>query len=449
MSSRYNALVRQLYQVNQFTPAKLGLGTTSRLHELLDAPLERELKGTVVHVAGSNGKGSTCYKVAAALRARGKRVGLFVSPHVSSFRERIQVDGEPLSEADAATGLERAFAAAAALERGGGGGEPPAAATFFEIVTCAALRHFADAGVDAVVLECGLGGRLDSTNIVRDPAATAITSIGLEHTRVLGDTLDAILLEKAGIVKQGAPVVAGSLVDHAALRAVAEARGAGAYVQVAASSAGVAAGDFDAENTAIARALLGVVPARLGGGPVGAAGEPRVEAALATRPPCRFEAVTSPCGRRVVLDVAHNGDAVAALGAKLRAEYGADTPFRAVVALSSDKAVGPCVEALRGIAPPHRTHVTQADHARARPAADLAASVGGDAVAAADPDATEAVRRALAAMGPDEVLVVCGTIFIMADVREALGFDEPRDAEHVAAVYGSGLRGSQDNVLRL
>ena len=172
------------------------------LHARLGSPLENELRRKVVHIAGTNGKGSVAWKVARTLQSAGLRTGLFVSPHVSSFRERAQVNGELISEARVAALLAEIFAAMDA-------GPEPVRATFFEITTALALRHFAESGVDALVLEAGLGGRLDATNIVAAPALSVITSIALEHTRVLGGTVEAIAAEKAGIMKPGVPVVVG------------------------------------------------------------------------------------------------------------------------------------------------------------------------------------------------------------------------------------------------
>ena len=153
---RYDAVVRRLYQINMFHPAKLGLENMHQLHARMGAPLANELAGRVVHVAGTNGKGSVCWKIAAGLRAAGLKTGLFVSPHVSSFRERVQVNGVLVPEADVVRLLDQVFEIVDDPRT-----ELGVQATFFEAVTAVALRHFADEGCDAVVLETGLGGRLD------------------------------------------------------------------------------------------------------------------------------------------------------------------------------------------------------------------------------------------------------------------------------------------------
>ena len=153
--SEYERLVRKLYQTNLFNPVKLGLENMDRLHEILGRPMDRP-DVAVVHVAGSNGKGSVALKTAHTLQRHGGiKVGLFVSPHISSFRERIQIDGVPISEMQVEAHLRKVF------DICDSGGIP---ATFFEVTTALAFRIFDAEGADVVVLETGLGGRLDATN---------------------------------------------------------------------------------------------------------------------------------------------------------------------------------------------------------------------------------------------------------------------------------------------
>jgi dihydrofolate synthase/folylpolyglutamate synthase len=180
---------------------KLGLEKMAALAAALGHP-ERRLR--FLHIAGTNGKGSTAAFCAAALRGRerqtGERTGLFTSPHLISIRERFQVDGAPISREAFTAALARVLAAAETLPPELG--EP----TFFELLTALALVHFAGEGVAWVVWETGLGGRLDSTNIVT-PAIAVITGVALDHQEFLGDTIEAIAREKAGILKPGIPAV--------------------------------------------------------------------------------------------------------------------------------------------------------------------------------------------------------------------------------------------------
>jgi dihydrofolate synthase/folylpolyglutamate synthase len=196
--------------------ARLDLGPIRRLLARLGAP---EAGLSVLHVAGSKGKGSTALLAEALLVAAGERVGTFTSPHLERWTERIRIDGREVDGAPLAAAVERLRPHVEALRAE----TPDAAPSFFDATTAAALLLFRDAGLDRVILEVGLGGRLDSTNAVQ-PAVTCITTIELEHTDKLGDTLAAIAAEKAGIAKPGAPLVTGALHPEAA--AVVEARAA-------------------------------------------------------------------------------------------------------------------------------------------------------------------------------------------------------------------------------
>lgn len=192
-----------------------GLEVMEALVEALDHP-ERSL--AIVHVAGTNGKGSVCAMIESVLRASGLKTGLYTSPHLISFQERFRVNGISISEKKLnryILALE-ADADAACEERG------LRRATFFEISTLIALQFFADEQVDVAIIETGMGGRWDATNVVY-PLCSVITKIGMDHTEFLGDTLEAIAVEKAGIIKSGRPVI--SAPQEACVRAVLEKRG--------------------------------------------------------------------------------------------------------------------------------------------------------------------------------------------------------------------------------
>ena len=178
-----------------------GLSRTQELLRLLGNP-EKKLK--FVHIAGTNGKGSTAAMTASILQKAGYRVGLYTSPYIYRFNERIQVDGEQIPDEAVCelTEFIRPHAEAMADETG----EHP---TEFELMTAVAFEHFARSECDIVVCEVGLGGRLDSTNIIDPPEACVITRIGLDHTEFLGDTPAKVAAEKAGIIKKSIPVVVG------------------------------------------------------------------------------------------------------------------------------------------------------------------------------------------------------------------------------------------------
>jgi len=173
---------------------KFGLEGISKLLDPLGNP---HFRFPSIHIAGTNGKGSTASMIAAIFTAAGYRTGLYTSPHLVSFRERIRIDGKPIPERDVAEVMSR-------LERAIRRQRP----TFFEATTALGFAWLAEKDVDIAIIETGLGGRLDSTNVVQ-PIVSVITTIGLEHTEILGNTLEKIALEKAGIIKKRVPCVTG------------------------------------------------------------------------------------------------------------------------------------------------------------------------------------------------------------------------------------------------
>ncbi len=272
---------------------RLGLGPMRDACARFGHP-EQALR--TVHVAGTNGKGSVCAMVAEIARAQGLRAGLYTSPHLCRFAERIRIDGEPIDDDALADTLGRALGHAPDL-------------SFFEAATLAALLAFRDAGVDLAILEVGMGGRLDATNVIPAPVAAGITRIALDHTERLGATRVEIAREKAGIAKPGLDLVLGPMPPdvRAAIDQVARAHGA-----TTSSIDGVPAparvglpGEHQKTNARVA-AVLG---ARIGASP-GA-----IEAGVANvRWPGRLERIGE-----FLLDAAHNPDGAEALASHLRA----------------------------------------------------------------------------------------------------------------------------------
>ncbi len=207
-------------QALRYTHSLLRFGMKpglERIRELLDR-LGNPHKGLrVVHVAGTNGKGSTCAMLSSILKSAGYRTGLFISPYVIDFRERIQVDGGMIAKEDFARIAARVRAEADGMAQSGKG------PTEFEFITAAAFAYFSERRCDAVVLETGLGGRYDSTNVVECPLVSVITSISLDHTDILGDTVEQIAGEKAGIIKKNGLCVTCPDQDPAALGVIMEA----------------------------------------------------------------------------------------------------------------------------------------------------------------------------------------------------------------------------------
>ena len=185
----------------KFPRTELQLDRMKKLVALLRHPEQRV---PAIHIAGTKGKGSTAHMLSSILRTAGYRIGLYTSPHLSSPLERIVVDGQPIAPADFVARTREVAAAALELETAGTGCRP----TYFEIMTAMAFQQFALADVEIAVVEVGMGGRLDSTNVCQ-PICSVITNVSLDHTQHLGRTLKAIAREKAGIIKPGVPLVSG------------------------------------------------------------------------------------------------------------------------------------------------------------------------------------------------------------------------------------------------
>ena len=218
----YQKTIDYLFSL-QIQGIKFGLSNSVRLMGLMGDPHRRFRS---VHIAGTNGKGSTAAFLAGVLAAAGHRVGLYTSPHLSSFTERIRINGIPISEERVVALAERVRARYENVPTAKGGSLVP---TFFEVTTTMAFTCFAEEHVDIAVVEAGMGGRLDSTNVVV-PLVSVITNIDLEHTEYLGSTLEKIAAEKAGIIKAGVPVVTGAVQPEVIAVIEQQAASAGAVV---------------------------------------------------------------------------------------------------------------------------------------------------------------------------------------------------------------------------
>lgn len=451
--SPYEFLVQRLYQVNRFTAVKLGIENMRQLHAAFGEPSKRY---EIIHVAGTNGKGSVAHKVAKALERAGYKTGLFVSPHVSCFRERIQVNGQLISEEQVCETLSEVFNVSAQLR---------IPATFFEITTMLALQHYAKQNVDCVVLETGLGGRLDATNIVQ-PVVSAITSIGLDHMRILGSTIEQIAHEKAGIIKCHVPVVMGPKVPLDVMTYHSAQKDA-KLVQIPWDSH--FEGDYNAENTAIARQICVQLNELSDAGKselhVDVENE-RVRSALESRPACRFQVLhmmrpnSSERKVTIVLDVAHNAPAIASLVRLLRKRFPRQK-LRFVCGFSADKDIPEVLKTLVSACErDHRNefplHLVRADHPRGATLEEIHAKLKSQASSAGSPpgsiygdlpldrmtNVAEGVNDAVGAAraSPDEeIVVVCGSVFLMSEARTALGFKDPTDSPALLAAAGQHL----------
>ena len=399
-----------------------------------------------VHVAGTNGKGSVCALIERVLREAGYRTGLFTSPHLVDFRERIRVSGRWAEE----TWLERKLEHIASLPEGRD-------RTFFEVCTALAFDYFAERQVEIAVVEVGLGGRLDCTNVLA-PEVSVITTIGLDHTEILGDTIEQIAAEKAGIIKPGVPVVTGGgspavvrVIEERARELGAPLVGGGFTILTEVRS------DLDGTGTTLpgpltrsdGSPLAGLIGHYLKGTPWGERLEvplvrgsfPRFNQDLAlgalaallrcgvlvpwtavqggfadARWPGRFE--RCPYERRLWWDGAHNVSGMTHLCQRLRGQL---RPAAIVLALSADKDLDGILEVLRSEVPGTSIFAARSRSERATAPATIverARSAGFEARSAGEVAA--AVREALAFAG-DAPILLTGSLFAVGEAMEAFG----------------------------
>jgi dihydrofolate synthase / folylpolyglutamate synthase len=405
---------------------KFGLERTEALLAELGDPHRRL---TVFHVAGTNGKGSVCATLDTILRARGFRVGRYTSPHLVDFRERMLIDGARVDE-DAVTDFIAQWTPA--VERLG--------ATFFEATTALAFDVFDRAGVDVAIIETGLGGRLDSTNVVQ-PRVAGLASIGIDHTEYLGDTVEQIAAEKAGIFKANAPAVIGTedpAIRHLLGRLAAE-RGANPIRIVADESVlrDVEVGT-DGTSFTFGRPAAGVEPRRLRTALVGAhqagnaalaltmldaAGAPfrvSLDEAAALLPSVRLPGRFQRWGK-FIFDVAHNPDGARVLAKTVR-EVVPPEPVVALLTVLGDKDWRGIIDALAGTVSHFViTRAPTAPASRAWDPAEAAAYAAGKGLSAERNDDFDAALEAASTAGA--TVLVTGSFHTVGDAMARLQVD--------------------------
>jgi dihydrofolate synthase/folylpolyglutamate synthase len=383
---------------------RFGLERMRRMMTALDSP---QLRFGQIHVVGSNGKSSTTRMIAGILSRHGLRTGAYLSPHLVSFGERIMVDEAVLEPSQFAAAVTRAARAAELVDRSS---EPGERVTQFELLTAAAYGELAAQGVEVAVIEAGLGGRYDATNVIPS-RVQVLTGLGLEHTRWLGPTIRDIAGEKLDVVQPGATLVLGHGLHPDALAVaedVARARGARVVHAPADPEVAVAApGAFQRRNFALARTAAEAYLGRLDGAAVAAAADQ-------VRIPGRLEVVDSD--PLTVLDGAHNAEGMLALTESLPELVGARRPLVAVLSILSDKdAAG----MLRELLPHCQALVLTSSHnPRALPPAtlqSLSRQLGGPS-AEIVPEPRAALSQARKLAGPGGAVLAVGSLYLVADL---------------------------------
>lgn len=409
MTSSYSQIIQKLYSLKLFSGMMLGLKNCEQLNQLLNYP-DRNFSS--IHVAGTNGKGSVTHKIATALQHAGYRVGQYTSPHISSFRERIRINQEMIPESDVQSLLSKIFEV---IET------DKIPATIFELTTFLALCYFAKENVDYAVLETGLGGRLDATNII-SPKLSIITSISLDHTELLGHTVEEIAYEKAGIIKPNTPIITGPRVPFSVIDKVAQGMNS-PHITVNERS-----NTFEEENRSIAKKALEWLSIP----------EESIKAGLSSSLPCRKQTILQeqlplyhqkPFPKKLILDVAHNPDGLIHLFNAIRKED-PHVSIRVICGLSLTKDIHSCLAILKKYC--NDFHLVEPRNGRGTPTKQLKTillNLGlSEERISIDQGIAMSLEHAIQrASEQHEILVVCGTFFIMGEIRQALGIDEPSD----------------------
>lgn len=429
----YAEAIRFLYGLRWFG-AKFGLENTLKLAELAGSP-QNQLR--FIHVAGTNGKGSTCAMLESIYRTAGLRVGLFTSPHLVSFRERLQVNRQLISEADVVRLVEELQPW---LEQFSAEHHP----TFFEAVTVMALRYFTEQKCDLVIWETGLGGRLDATNIVT-PLASVITNIGLDHQQWLGDTLARIATEKAGIIKPGVPALTAAeepealeVIERIARERAAPLRIVGRSHASRLTPHASLLGEHQRLNAALAVATVESLQNRI---PVS---EQAILCGLETvHWPGRLQLITRPNGQCVLLDGAHNPAGAEVLRDALRggppvsettrvvqrAGPAAGAPVTLILGILADKNCQAMCEILAPLAA--KIRLVPVDSERSAKPEELALFCR-----AANPDASvtvcDSLPHALGLSDHDAYVVIAGSLYLIGEAMELLGLSPVPTADEKA-----------------
>jgi len=410
----YAEAVQFLYDLRLFG-AKFGLENTLKLAALAENP-QNQLR--FIHVAGTNGKGSTCAMLESIYRAAGLRVGLFTSPHLVSFRERIQVNRQLVSENEVVRLVEEFQPL---LKQFPADHHP----TFFEVVTVMALKFFAEQKCDLVIWETGLGGRLDATNIVT-PLASVITNIAFDHQQWLGDTLAKIAAEKAGIIKSGVPIITATDEPEAlkVIEGVARQKNATLEIvkvnRLARTLAPPLLGEHQKLNAALALATVEILKNKI------PANEKNSRAGLQSVDwPGRLQWVTLPNGRHILLDGAHNVAGAKALCEALGKIFPATKPTL-ILGVLQDKDWPQICEALAPLA--SRIFTVPVSSERSANPNQLAA-----ACHAANPPAEisvcDSLRGALEKIPDNDPVVITGSLYLVGEALELLGFSPATGGE--------------------
>ena len=418
----YSEALENIHSLLSFG-SRPGLDRVSELLRRMGNPQD---KLRYIHVAGTNGKGSTCAMLSAILKAEGYKTGLFISPYITDFRERIQINNEPVSEETLTAAVEKTLPLVNQL-RGEG-----IIITEFEYVNALEFYIHAEAKCDVVVLEVGMGGLLDCTNVILPPLCSVITAIGLDHTAILGDTVEAIAEQKCGILKKGSIAVTSKQDARAmgVIESTAEKLGIPILksedIEVEVKEISLKgsrfvynnreitlplAGDHQIEN---AKTALAAVEAVRKEGLLTISDSSIVEGMKNAVNPARLELLSE--NPVVLLDGAHNPNGIEALKAAID-RFLPDTPIICVMGMLADKDIDSSIALLDGLF--ERVFTVPIDNPRALSADDLAKKFENHAKAVQPFESREDAFDAAYALakGTDSAVLICGSLYLAGEIR--------------------------------
>ncbi len=394
----YTTALETLYRFCQPPSKQPSLSTMQQLCAIFSHPTF-----PTIHVAGTNGKGSVCTKLAYSLSKGGYRTGLYTSPHISSFRERIRIGTAYISEEETSYLLNKIYKMIHKHEI-----KP----TFFEITTLLAFLYFQQHNIDIAIIETGIGGRYDATNIIT-PLVSVITAIGFDHTEVLGSSLDAIAQEKAGIIKKAVPVVLGPDAQRKPIIEKAKELHAPIYQSTQRYA------DFDEENTDIATLTLKILA------PTFPLSTEALEYGLHTTPPCRFESHFFH-DHTIIFDVSHNAHGFTKLIERLKRAY-PHLNYRFILGFSKGKDIASCALLLQHEA--HSIHLISSPHPRLAKATELHPFfTQAPCPIHIETDIPSGIHHALQlAQKNQELIIIAGSFFIMNEAKKAIHLPTTED----------------------
>ncbi len=397
----YDSLIKYLFNLSR-KDSYLKLQEMTLLNEAFNYPV-KQFKS--IHIAGTNGKGSVSYKIAKALALSGYKTALFTSPHISCFRERIIINDKMISKEQVVKILSQIIEKSHKLN---------VVLTYFEAITLIAFIYFAKKKVDFAVIETGLGGRLDATNIIT-PILSIITSISYDHVNILGKSLDKIAQEKAGIIKPNIPIILGPSANREVIRKIAKEKNAPVFL------AKENRGFYDDHNQEIAKRALRLLSKEI------QLDEKAISKALLVRPKCRFEKIKVRGGSPFILDVAHNEDGLRALKKAINKFY-PHRKVRVLLNLSKGRDIKKCLRIITSFAA--FIEIVEINHYKLHDGIFLKKLLRelGFKNFEASKDISELINRNISeAKKNNEIILACGSFYIMRDIRKALKIKEIRD----------------------